>query len=308
MQQAPFSLSKLLGKACPTIDIVDVGAMALSDQPEYAPILKSAPTRLVGFEPVQAECDKLNAGKHKNRTYLPYFIGDGRDRTFHLTNFSMTSSLYEPDTALLKRFNNLEELTQVVKTFPVKTSRLDDIPEITNIDLLKIDIQGAELDCFRGASRLLANCLMVWTEVEFIPMYKDQPLFGDVDTELRKHGLLLHCFAGLSGRTFKPLVMGNNINEPLRQVIWTDATYVRNFMTFDTLSEDQMLKLAVLLHDLAGSYDMCQLLLQHYDRKFNKKLWKIYMQRLTNDTPAEVPLDAWEPQGLPPHLRPDHLP
>jgi len=299
VNNAPFSLAQMLGKACPTIDIVDVGAMALDSEPEYAPILRSAPTRLVGFEPVQKECDKLNAGKHKNRTYLPYFIGDGRDRTFHLTNFSMTSSLYEPDTRLLQRFNNLEELTRVVETTPVKTTRLDDVPEITNIDLLKIDIQGAELDCFQGAPRLLANCLMVWTEVEFIPMYKGQPLFGDVDTELRKHGLLLHCFESLSGRTFKPLVVGSNLNGVMRQIIWTDATYVRNFMNFDALTEAQMLKLAVMLHELVGSYDMCQLLLQHYDRKFKKHLWKGYMQRLTNEMPDEKPLDTWEPNGHP---------
>lgn len=297
MQQAPFSLAQMLGKSCPTIDIVDVGAMALGHEPEYAPILKSAPTSLVGFEPVQAECDKLNARKGRNQTYLPYFIGDGSKRKFHLTNFSMTSSLYEPDTAFLKRFNNLEELTQVVDTCDVSTTRLDDIPEITNIDLLKIDIQGAELDTFRGAPRLLKDCLMVWTEVEFIPMYKDQPLFADVDTELRKHGMLLHCFAGLSGRAFKPLIVGNNVNLPVRQVIWTDATYVRNFMHFDNLSEEKMLKLAVLLHDMVGSYDLCQLLLQHHEQKFGKGLWKTYMKRLTSATPTEMTLDSLRASG-----------
>ena len=71
-----FSLAQSLGKTCPTIDVIDVGAMALDAEPEYAPILAKAPCRVVGFEPVQAECDKLNAAGHATRVFLPYFIGD----------------------------------------------------------------------------------------------------------------------------------------------------------------------------------------------------------------------------------------
>jgi FkbM family methyltransferase len=297
MHQLPFSLAQMLGKSCPTIDIVDVGAMALLDQPEYAPIMKVAPTTIVGFEPVQVECDKLNARKSKNQTYLPYFIGDGSKRKFHLTNYSMTSSLYEPNTALLKRFNNLEELTRVVETSDVNTTRLDDVPEITNIDFLKIDIQGAELDTFRGAARHLKECLVIWTEVEFVQMYKDQPLFAEVDIELRKHGLLFHCFSHESGRAFKPLVVGGEINVRLRQAIWADAIFVRNFMDFDQLSEEKMLKLAVLLHDLVQSYDMAQLALQHHERKYKKGLWNTYMTRLTKAKPTEMPLEQWAKDG-----------
>jgi len=288
-----FSLAQMLGKTAPTIDIVDVGAMALEAEPEYAALFKNASTRVVGFEPVQVECDKLNAGKHKNRTYLPYFIGDGSERTFHQTNFSMTSSLFEPDTEFLKRFNNLEELTRVVETSKVKTSRMDDIPEITNIDLLKIDIQGAELEAFRGAPRLLKDAVMVWTEVEFVPMYKNQPLYGDVDAELRKSGLMFHTFVGLSGRAYKPLAPGGDINAKVNQMLWGDAIYIKDIMRLDELSEEKMLKLAIMCHDMISSRDVTNLVLQHYDRKFKKNLWKAYMSRLTGENPGEPTLPAY---------------
>jgi FkbM family methyltransferase len=286
----PFSLAEMLGRSCPQIDIVDVGAMAVEATAEYSSILSSAPCRVVGFEPVQAECDKLNAFKQKNHVYLPYFIGDGEERTFHLTNYSMTSSLYEPNAPLLSKFNQLAEITTTVETSRVKTQRMDDIPELTNIDLLKIDIQGAEHDAFRGAPRLLSETLVVWTEVEFVRMYKDQPLFADVDIELRKRNLMFHTFHTLAGRAYKPLMPASGFQGALRQQMWSDAIYLRDVMTIHDLSEAKMLKLAVLAHDLVQSYDYAQLVLQHYDRKFGKKLWKLYMKRLTGADPGEPTL------------------
>ncbi|MBL9001874.1 MAG: FkbM family methyltransferase [Phycisphaerae bacterium] len=289
---AQFSLAQMLGKIAPMIDIVDVGAMSVEGaQCDYAPLLKTGLCRVVGFEPVQSECDKLNARKQKNHRYLPYFIGDGTERRFHLTNFVPTSSLFEPDAALLSRFNNLEELCRVVESSPVKTTRLDDITEITGIDFLKIDIQGAELDAFRGGTRLLAGAVVICTEVEFIPLYKGQPVFADIDSELRRQGFLLHMFAdSISGRAFKPLMGPRGINERLNQVLWTDAVYVRNFMTFDALSPEQLLKLAIILHDLYHSVDLANLALQSYDRVTGKDVWKAYMTRLTGRNPGEMPV------------------
>ena len=127
-----FSLVEMLGRALERIEVVDVGAMELpGDTPPYHALMKAGAARLIGFEAVTAECDKLNARARKNHVYLPYFVGDGTERTFHACNFSMTSSLYEPNTALLKRFQHLEELTRVVESSKVQTRRLDDIPEIT---------------------------------------------------------------------------------------------------------------------------------------------------------------------------------
>jgi len=285
------SFAQILGKSAPVIDIVDVGAMAVDgEEPEYAALLAGGNARVIGFEPVQAECDKLNAKARPNRRYLPYFIGDGTERTFYLTNESMTSSLYEPNTKLLKRFNSLENMTRVVQTHQVQTRRLDDIPEITNVDLLKIDIQGAELDAFRGGRRLLKDALVVWTEVEFVPMYKDQPLFGDVDLELRANGFLLHAFLTIGGRAFAPLCPPSGEFNGMNQVLWSDAVFIRNFMDFDDLSAEKLLKLAVICHDQFGSPDLAQLALQHYDRKFKKQMWKLYMTRLTGADPGQPTL------------------
>src|SRR5262249_49269140 len=149
-------------------------------------------------------------------------------------NFSMTSSLFEPNTALLAKFQNLEEAVRVVERWPVETKRLDDIPEVRETDFLKVDVQGAELLVFRGGERMLNDVLVVQTEVEFVPLYKDQPLFADVDTFLRGRGFQFHRMSW-TGRTFKPLILNNDANAAMSQMLWGDAIYVRDFMAFDQL-------------------------------------------------------------------------
>lgn len=262
------------------IQVVDVGAMDLGAE-IYDPLLKAGVAEVIGFECVQAECDRLNAMRRDSRTYLPYAIGDGRERDFHECNFPMTSSLLEPHTVLLDQFQNLENLTQVVKKHRLSTRRLDEIPQIRSADFLKLDVQGAELDVLNGGDRVLADALVVHTEVEFVEMYKGQPLFAEVDQRLRKSGFVFHRFAGLAGRTFKPLVVNHDINVALSQTLWGDAVYVKDFMAFDRLPPEKLLRLAVILHLVYGSYDLALRALQAYDRQSASAIAQNYFQRLT---------------------------
>ena len=142
-------------------------------------------------------------------------------------------------------------------------------------------LQGAELDVIEGATRRMDDVLVVHTEIEFIPMYEDQPLFGDIDVALRRHGLLLHKMDGITGRAMKPLISNGNPYGPLSQWLYADAAiYVRSFMTFDQLSPEKLLKLALILHDVYGSFDLAALALEAHDAKTGQGLWTAYLTRL----------------------------
>ena len=249
-----------------TIRVIDVGAMAIGED-IYAPLVKAGLASVLGFECVQAECDRFNAMQRSTHTCLPYAIGDGRERIFHECNFPMTSSLYEPNSALLAKFQNLENLTQVVRKGALPTRRLDDLQEAAGADFLKLDVQGAEVDVMNGAEKILADAVVVHTEVEFVPMYKCQALFAEVDQRLRKSGYLFHKFTGIAGRTFQPLMVNNDMNQALSQMLWADAVYVKDFMALDTLPAEKLHKMAVILHLIYGSFDLVLQVLCAYDAK-----------------------------------------
>lgn len=262
------------------IRVIDVGAMAIGED-IYAPLMKAGLASVLGFECVQTECDRLNAMKRSTHTCLPYAIGDGRERIFHECNFAMTSSLYEPNSALLAKFQNLENLTRVVRKRALPTRRLDDLPETAGADFLKLDVQGAEVDVMNGAEKVLADAVVVHTEVEFVPMYKDQPLFAEVDQRLRKSGYVFHKFSGIAGRTFQPLLVNNDMNQALSQMLWADAVYVKDFMALDRLPAEKLLKMSVILHLIYGSYDLVLQVLCAYDTKMKTSCGAAYHTQIT---------------------------
>lgn len=286
----PFKLSEFLGSQAPRVDIVDVGAMALDGHVnEYSALVKHGNGYVVGFEPIPAECEKLNRNAGKKQRFLPYFIGDGSEGEFKLCSAPMTSSLLEPNLPLLRKFNDLEELTTPVQRSKVQTRRLDDIPEITAMDMLKVDVQGLELAVLRGGERLLRDAVVVQCEVEFVQMYQGQPLFADVDAELRRQGFCFHTMGPGMGRCFKPLMNTRDPGARLRQILWNDVVYVKDWMRFDVLTPEQLLKIAVIMHDCYQSSDLAAYALQHYDAKTGKSLWRPFLRRLTGTLPENLP-------------------
>ena len=277
-----FSLLELLPEST-LFNIIDVGASFNPGGPApYQGFVDAGKARVTGFEPNFAECERLNQTFGLPHRFLPHFVGDGGPATFYETNWALTGSLFPANTALLEKFQNLAELTTPVAEHPVETMRLDDLEEIVDVDYFKIDVQGAELLVFRGAPRLLAETLVICTEVEFVELYKGQPLFADVDAFLRQSGFKLHRFNGFGTRAFKPLIFNNDINAGGGQILWSDAIYVRDWMRLDELSADKLLKYAVLAHDLLHSYDLTHLVLSALDCKAGSELADLYLGRLTN--------------------------
>lgn len=277
-----FSIGSIISPL-PRLKITDVGAMWVGEGVEpYAALLKAAPCEILGFEPIAAEREKLealNAGGGARARFLPYFIGDGSRRTFHECNEAMTSSLFEPNTALLAKFQNLEELVRVVKTTEVQTTRLDDIPEARGTDLLKVDVQGAELLVFQGAVETLKDVLVIATEVEFLPLYKGQALFPEIDGFLRAQGFQLHRLDRY-GRMFRPVIRNGDVNDQGNQWLWADAVYVRDFMALDRLAPTALAKLAVILHENYRAVDFAALALESHDRLTGSRLQPAYLEKL----------------------------
>jgi FkbM family methyltransferase len=259
-----FSLSSLVRPEHPLL-IMDVGA-SLDGTPPYQPLIDAGLAHLIGFEPDPKEYDKLRTRYGEPHRIFPYFIGDGQPATFHQTNVFATGSLYRPNKPLLEKFQNLYELVTPVGEHRVDTHTLDGIPALDRIDYLKIDVQGAELSVFRGAERLLKTALLIHTEVEFFELYERQPLFADIDAYLRSQGFVLVRILSLASRALKPTVLHNNINIG-SQHLWGDVLYMRKWFVPAAFTADELIRLALLTHDIYQMYDFSHHFLRLLDQR-----------------------------------------
>ena len=112
---------------------------------------------------------------------------------FHVISFSDASSFLPLTSIGAREWDFTEQRTE---TLPV--TRLDDYVAsecLPRPDLLKLDVQGFELEVLRGATQCLEHASALITEVSFAEFYKDQPLFADVVAFLSDHDFLPQAFA-----------------------------------------------------------------------------------------------------------------
>jgi FkbM family methyltransferase len=267
MSAPPLAL--LLDKKPPAVQVIDIGA-ALEGGDRYQILVDQGLAHVTGFEPNPRQMEIL-AKRRGPYTYHPVFLGDGNEATFHITRFPGCCSLLEPDPAVIDLFTAIgatepDDNFTVVRREQVQTVRLDDVPGLVAPDYLKIDVQGSEFAVLRNGCRTLESALVVEAEAEFVALYKGQPLFGDLQLFLRDRGFVLHKLVDLAGRSFRPLRRDNPC-EPISQLLWSDAVFVRDFSRLDRYDDDQLLKAGLVLNDVYRSYDLTHLLLAEHDRR-----------------------------------------
>ena len=106
----------------------------------------------------------------------------------NLTNSPGCSSIFQPNLPVLKKFPDVERFG-VSKKINIQCDTIDRLfanNEIKRVDFVKIDVQGAELEILKGGKSFFRdNLIGIEVEVEFLEVYKNQPLFAQVDNFLR---------------------------------------------------------------------------------------------------------------------------
>jgi FkbM family methyltransferase len=124
-------------------------------------------------------------------------------------------------TSILRTHRNLPELgaldVRSKGTITCDAQTLDLLASkhhITTLDLLKLDVQGAELLVLRGGIDTLSRTRMVWTEISFKRLYENSCLFQDV-------------FDLLSGVGFLLYELSPAFRSPCGELLQSDALFVR---------------------------------------------------------------------------------
>jgi FkbM family methyltransferase len=144
------------------------------------------------FEPLGAHC----AAFHKNllgaegvRLHSVALGETSASATLRVTDFSDASSLLPLVDSSRLRFG-VKEVEQV----SVEVRRLDDFRIDHGLplpDLLKLDVQGFELEVLKGATECLRTAKAVIVEVSFAEYYQRQCLFHEVVALLAEFDLFL---------------------------------------------------------------------------------------------------------------------
>jgi FkbM family methyltransferase len=199
-----------------SVALVDVGA-AGNIEPRWKVV--STFINYVGFEPDIRSSRTLQKNSYFSN-YVIYPVGlwsSSGKISFNLTKDPQLSSFFTPNYQILNRFPNSDRFL-ILDTTEIECHKLDDIE--CEKDFIKIDVQGGELEILKGAEQSLDCIIGCEVEVEFLPLYTGQPLFGDVSKWLAEQNFVLMDFINLR-RWERDNLTG------LGQLVFGDALFLR---------------------------------------------------------------------------------
>lgn len=120
----------------------------------------------------------------KNPNYLITLLGSNtKDQTFHINSddpLCTGASVYKENTDYYENPN----------TIILPTQTLNDIGGV--YDLIKIDVQGAELDILKGGMGVITECKFLQCELPVMDYNKNGAKIGDIISFLQPYGFELY--------------------------------------------------------------------------------------------------------------------
>ena len=183
--------------------LIDIGA----NKGQFSLAFRAAypAATIIAFEPLPEAADTYDDlfGKDPLTKLHRVAIADTEgELEFHVTDRRDSSSLLKPGDGQTAAFGVRAEST---RTVPVR--RLDEYVQLDRLPrpvLVKIDVQGAELQVLKGFERL-EDAGLVYVELSFVELYQGQPLFHEVGAYLKERGFdLAGVFNQVSTAQFGP--------------------------------------------------------------------------------------------------------
>jgi len=153
---------------------------------------------------------------------------------------------------------------QIKKAIPVEVRTIGNFlsqQNIDQIDFLKLDTQGTELEILKGAQNGLANNKIgvIYSEFSFIKYYSQQNSFSELELYLKNYNYeCIDCrFYPDAVKKVNPLFK-NKIYENSRYSVGGDALFIPQIEKTN-LSQDSIFKIALILANL-GYYSLANTL------------------------------------------------
>jgi FkbM family methyltransferase len=209
--------SFFFGKDC--ISLIDIGAEG-GLEPRWRDINEFL--HYTGVEPDNRSSKVLVKSGTPFRSFriIPFALwSTSKELQLNLCRQPSASSVFEPNKDFLNRFPRVERF-DVEKVIQIQAKKLNEILE-GNVDFLKIDTQGAELEIIKGAVDNLKNAIGLEVEVQFHKIYVGEPLFQDVSSYLESHNFEFIDFVHLKR-------WGRYKLDNRGQLVFADALFLRS--------------------------------------------------------------------------------
>lgn len=131
-----------------------------------------------------------------------------RDAEFHVASNMQSSSLLEFGTHAESYPHITFTKTINVRTMPLSMFFTKHNLNPNNYNVWNLDIQGNELNVFKGSEELLKYADVIYTEVNIGEVYKNNGVLSEIDEILNRNGL-------------------TRISTKMMEENWGDAVYVR---------------------------------------------------------------------------------
>lgn len=155
--------------------------------------------RVIAFEPDADACAELrvlfgNFANSELYSVVPVALsGTGGKRLLYQTAVASGSSLLDPDTPTIRRYVNDSYIFPIMERL-IDTETLDEAltgVQEPRVDLIKLDVQGCELEILEGLGDRLESVLCVEIEAALSEHYRHQPTLFAVHEFLSQQGFTL---------------------------------------------------------------------------------------------------------------------
>ena len=254
------------------IDLVDVGSTG-GIEPRWAKIKDSI--GYVGFEPDSRSEEGKTIG-FKSHRVIPFVLSNINSKLrLNISRDVGNTSVYAPNIDYVSKYPNSGRF-ETVKTEEFEAKTIDEIGFV-NIDFIKLDIQGGELNALSGASTSLNSVLGIELEVAFKDLYLNQPIFGDVSQFLVDKGFEFIDFVNLCR-------WERNGFTGLGTCIFGDALFLRTpeHIAESELSDQKIAQYIAILY-IYNRFDLIDTLFQKnvsLNEKFSSMKKSIYKKRI----------------------------
>ncbi len=259
---------------------------------------------IIAFDPASEVSDpKQYEGSEKIQVFQHALLGDGNPATLHTClNAGMSSTLEPlPQEELPEQHH---QGAKVLTKLPINTVALDKVEGLPSIDWLILDELSDTTTILEHGQQALKDTLIIQARITFQPTHKHQPNFAELQHWASRNGFRFYRFNDMHHHSLFDKEQGDHPKQA-SELESADALFLPKEARLKNMKEEQVRKLAFILHTVFGAEDAAySVFIKH-----NEKLSSLYKKAIMPQANKKKFATEGQAKGvyMPQGMSPDEL-